>query len=125
MLTQFKEKVYKKLATRPFPETPAALHLLEPPVADFMSGRITTSSTKLEEYTAIIADRMFEEWCAAAFAEAALREHGVSLQDQLAAIREDVDSAMDRARSLHLTGTSPSPRKGLPHHRGPLESVET
>ncbi|KAH6975561.1 ankyrin repeat-containing domain protein [Ilyonectria destructans] len=75
-----------------------------------MSGRVTSSSTRLEEYTAIIADRMFEEWCAATFAEMVLREHGVSLQNQLTLIKRDIDSAMDNYAAF-MTGTSPSPEK--------------
>ena len=99
-----------KLATRSFPETPLDLHLKESPFLDFLCGKVSTSSTKLEIYTAIIGDRIFEEWFAASFTEMILCNSGASLQKQLDLIRSDVETAID-CNATFMKGILPSPER--------------
>ncbi|GLI78054.1 hypothetical protein PoHVEF18_006353 [Penicillium ochrochloron] len=84
------------------------MHFSEPPFKDLLCGTISAFSTKLERYTAIIGDKIFEEWSVALFSARLLRKSGSSLPKELPLIRRDVESAINHQAS-YVNGTLPSP----------------
>ncbi|KAL5610574.1 hypothetical protein FOBRF1_006691 [Fusarium oxysporum] len=86
--------VYEKLANRAFPETPLGLKVLDPGVNN-LSGQINPSSTKWELYTAIIGDKIFEEWCADSYIKKAIGSFGPSLGAMTSAMRHDVEKVLN------------------------------
>lgn len=84
------------------------MHFSEPPFKDLLCGTISAFSTKLERYTAMIGDKIFEEWSVALFSARLLRKSGSSLPKELPLIRRDVESAINHQAS-YVNGTLPSP----------------
>jgi len=101
-----------------------ALGLDEPPFGEFLSGRVSRLSTKLEVYTAIIGDRIFEEWCADSFAEAGLRQSGVSLRSELTLIKRDVEMAIDYDNAALITEAQRSPVRVCSVIQGHLDRLK-
>ncbi|KAK2766077.1 neural precursor cell expressed, developmentally down-regulated [Arachnomyces sp. PD_36] len=87
--------IYEKLAHRPFPETPLGLTFLDPGV-NYLSGQINPSSTKWEVYTAIIGDKIFEEWCADSYIEKTFKNSNTSLGPVDSALRHNVEGVLSR-----------------------------
>jgi hypothetical protein len=84
------------------------MHFSEPPFKDLLCATISTSSTNLERYTAIIGDKIFEEWAVALFSERLIRKSGSTLPEELPLIRRDVESAINHQAS-YVNGALPSP----------------
>lgn len=84
------------------------MHLNEPPFKDLLCSKISSCGTTPEKCTAIIGDRIFEEWFAGLLSEKMLRTAGVSLPEKLPLIRRDVKSALNH-QATYANGTPPSP----------------
>lgn len=84
------------------------MHFTQPPIENSLCGTVSSSSTTLEKYTALIGDRIFEEWFVASFSERMLHKSGVFLREQLPLIRRDVESATNY-QATYVKGALPSP----------------